>query len=143
MLVEPDRESLRIACALGMEPEIQAKVQVAFGDGVAGRVAAEARPRIVRGRAGHDEFVVLRERSDLQCSLCLPLIHQDRVIGVLNLHHTSRPDAFSEEDLPFAEQLGRLDAAIVARATDREQLRRGAARYQAVRDVREIGRAHV
>jgi hypothetical protein len=57
MLVEPDAssddQSLRVVCALGMEREIQAKVRVAFGEGVAGRVAAEARPRIVRGRAAH------------------------------------------------------------------------------------------
>jgi diguanylate cyclase (GGDEF)-like protein len=140
MLVEPDAssddQSLRVVCALGMEREIQAKVRVAFGEGVAGRVAAEARPRIVRGRAAHDEFVVLRERSDLQCSLSLPLIQQGRVIGVLNLHHTSRADAFSEQDFGFAEELGRLDAEIIARAKEREQLRRGAARYEAVREVR-------
>jgi diguanylate cyclase (GGDEF)-like protein len=144
MLVEPNSrsdgqsgdQSLRVACALGMEREIQAKVRVAFGEGVAGRVAAEARPRIVRGRAAHDEFVMLRERSDLQCSLCLPLIHQGRVIGVLNLHHTTRDDAFSERDFEFAEKLGRLDAEIITRAKEREQLRRGAARYEAVREVR-------
>jgi diguanylate cyclase (GGDEF)-like protein len=140
MLVEPDgqsgHQSLRVACALGMEREIQAKVRVAFGEGVAGRVAEEARPRIVRGRAAHDEFVLLRERGDLQCSLSLPLIQQGRVIGVLNLHHTTRADAFSEEDLEFAEELGRLDAEIIARAKEGEQLRRGAARYEAVREVR-------
>jgi diguanylate cyclase (GGDEF)-like protein len=136
MLVEPDDRSLRVACALGMELEIQAKVRVAFGEGIAGRVAAEARPRIVRGRAAHEEYVVLRERSDLQCSLCLPLIEQGRVIGVLNLHHTTRQDAFSEEDFDFADELGRLDAEIIARAKEREQLRSGAARYEAVREVR-------
>jgi diguanylate cyclase (GGDEF)-like protein len=136
MLVEPDDRSLRVACALGMELEIQAKVRVSFGEGIAGRVAAEARPRIVRGRAAHEEYVVLRERSDLQCSLCLPLIEQGRVIGVLNLHHTTRQDAFSEEDFDFADELGRLDAEIIARAKEREQLRSGAARYEAVREVR-------
>ncbi|MEN8181725.1 MAG: GAF domain-containing protein [Myxococcota bacterium] len=136
MLLDTEEGMLRVAYAIGMEPEIQAKVRVAFGEGVAGRVAAEARPRIVRGQAAHEEFTGLRERSDLLCSLCLPLIHEGQVIGVLNLHHSRREDAFSEADFGFAEELGRLDAEIIFRAKDREQQRKAAARYEAVREVR-------
>ena len=60
-----------------------------------------------------------------------------KVLGVLNLHHSERPDAFSEDDLDFAEQLGRLDAEIIARAQEHEALRSQAARYEAVRQVRQ------
>ena len=58
-------------------------------------------------------------------------------LGVLNLHHTGRADAFDDDDLEFAEQLGRLDAAIIAQAEEHAALRRQASRYEAVRAVRE------
>jgi len=44
------------------------------------------------------------------------------VLGVLNLHHRARVDAFSDADLAFTEELARLDAQIIARAQQHEAL---------------------
>ena len=60
------------------------------------------------------------------------------MLGVLNLHHSTRPDAFSDADLEFTEQLAHLDAKIIARAQEHEALRTQAARYAAVREVRAL-----
>jgi GAF domain-containing protein len=73
----------------------------------------------------------------VESALCVPLVCEGKVLGVLNLHHSERPDAFSEDDLDFAEQLGRLDAEIIARAQEHEALRTQATRYDAVREVRQ------
>jgi diguanylate cyclase (GGDEF)-like protein len=136
LLLDPETRTLRVAFALGMERELWPKVRLALGEGVAGRVAAEARPRLIHGPADPEEFGLRKPRADLACALSLPLVHAGRVLGVLNLHHSTRPDAFGEADLAFAEELGRLDAALVARAQERERLRSAAARYEAVREVR-------
>ncbi len=137
MLLEPERRELAIRVAIGVEPELWPKIRVAVGEGVAGRVAAEARPLKLRGKADRESFRVVRERLDVESALCVPLVHRGQVLGVLNLHHSTRPDAFDDDDLAFAEQLGRLDAEIIARAQEHESLRSQASRYAAVRDVRQ------
>jgi diguanylate cyclase (GGDEF)-like protein len=138
MLVDPDAAELRVRVAVGIEPELWAKIRVPFGDGIAGRVAAEARPLRLRGKADRQAFQIVRERLDVESALCVPLVHAGRVLGVLNLHHSTRPDAFSEADLEFTEQLAHLDAQIIARAQEHETLRSQATRYAAVRMVHEI-----
>ena len=137
MLLDRERTELRVRVASGLEPELWEKIRVPLGDGVAGRVAADARPIKVRGPADRSEFRIVRERFDVESALCVPLIHEGTVLGVLNLHHGTRPDVFDDDDMAFAEQLGRLDAAIIARAQEHDRLKRQASRYEAVRAVRD------
>jgi len=137
MLLDPEKGELSIRVAAGVEPELWPKIRVKLGEGVAGRAAAEARPIRVRGRADGEVFRLSRQRLDVESALCVPLVHEGRVLGVLNLHHRTRADLFADADLEFAEQLGRLDAAIVARAEEHEALARQASRYAAVRAVRD------
>jgi len=136
MLLDPDRGELRIRVAMGVEPELWPKIRVRVGEGIAGRVAADARPLKLRGKADREHFRVVRERLDVESALCVPLVHGGQVLGVLNLHHSTRPDAFDDDDLAFAEQLGRLDAEIIARAQEHARLRSQATRYAAVREAR-------
>jgi diguanylate cyclase (GGDEF)-like protein len=138
MLLEPDGRELRVRVAVGVEPELWPKIRVRLGEGIAGRVAADARPLHLRGKADRQRFRIAHERLDVESALCVPLVHEGRVLGVLNLHHGSRPDAFSDEDLAFVEQLARLDAQIIARAQEHEALRSQASRFAAVREVRRI-----
>jgi len=138
MLLDAERRELRIGVALGVEPELWPKIRVPLGEGVAGRAAAEARPLVLRGRADRHEFRLQRERLDVESALCVPLVHEGRVLGVLNLHHATRPDAFGSEDLRFVQQLAGLDAQIIARAQEHDRLRSQAGRYEAVREVRRL-----
>jgi diguanylate cyclase (GGDEF)-like protein len=138
MLLDAESGLLSIRVAIGVEPELWPKIRVAVGEGIAGRVAAEARPLKLRGKADREHFRVVRERLDVESALCVPLSHGGQVLGVLNLHHSTRPDAFDDDDLAFAEQLGRLDAEIIARAQEHERLRSQATRYAAVREVRRV-----
>jgi diguanylate cyclase (GGDEF)-like protein len=138
MLLDPERRELWIRVAIGVEEELWQKIRVPLGDGIAGRVAQEARSLLVSGRADRHAFQIVRERLDVESALCVPLVVDGNVIGVLNLHHSTRRDAFSREDLHFMERVARLDAQIIARAEEHETLRNQAARYDAVRNVRQI-----
>jgi len=138
MLLDSERRELRVRVAVGVEPELWPKIRVPIGEGIAGRVVEEARPLRLRGKADRRAFRIVRDRLDVESALCVPLIHDGRVLGVLNLHHQTRPDAFSEADLEFTEQLGRLDAQIIARAQEHEVMRSQASRYAAVQEVREL-----
>lgn len=137
MLLDAERRTLFVRVAVGVERELWPKIRVPLGEGIAGRAAADARPIRVRGKADQKSFRVMRERFDVESALCVPLVHEGRVLGVLNLHHSTRLDAFSDDDLAFAEQLGRLDAEIIARAQEHESLRSQAARYGAVREAQQ------
>jgi diguanylate cyclase (GGDEF)-like protein len=138
MLIDPESGDLRIRVAVGIEPELWPKIRLRPGDGIAGYVADQGRPLRLRGRADRQRFRIVRERLDVESALSVPLIHQNEVLGVLNIHATSRPDAFTDADLEFAEELAHLHAQIIARAQEHEVLRSQAQRYEAVREVREI-----
>jgi len=137
MLLDAARRELRIRVAIGVEEELWQKIRVPLGDGIAGRVAREARSLLVTGKASRHDFHVVRERLDVESALCVPLVADGGVLGVLNLHSTRR-EAFSQEDLHFMERVARLDAQIIVRAEEHESLRNQAARYDTVRKVRGI-----
>ena len=138
MLLDSDAQVLRMRVARGVEPELWPKIRVALGQGISGRVAAEGRPIHLRGRADRRNYDLMRERVDVESALCVPLIHGGKVLGVLNVHHATRADVFSDDDLRFMEQLAMLDAQIIARAQEHESLRSQAARYNAFREVQKI-----
>ena len=138
MLLDPKSNVLRIRVAKGVEPELWPKIRVALGQGISGRVASEGRPVHLRGRADSSQYDLVRERVDVESALCVPLIHGGAVLGVLNVHHATRADVFTDEDLRFMEQLAKLDAEIIARAQEHESLRSQAARYDAIREVQRL-----
>jgi GAF domain-containing protein len=138
MLFDSEQRELRVRVASGIEPELWAKIRVRPGEGIAGRAVAEGRALRIRGKADRETFRIVRERLDVESALCVPLIHDERVLGVLNLHHSTRSDAFGDEDLAFVEQLAALDAEIIARSQEHEVLRDQSARYDAVREVRRV-----
>jgi diguanylate cyclase (GGDEF)-like protein len=142
MLFDEAGDELRVRVAVGVEPELWSKIRVRLGEGIAGRVAAEGRPLHLRGKADRQRFQIVRERLDVESALSVPLIHDDRILGVLNLHHSSRPEAFTEADLEFTEELARLDAEIIARAQEHEALRLQAARYSATHEVHTAMSGH-
>src|SRR5439155_13079075 len=92
----------------------------------------------LRGKADRQRFRILRERFDVESAMSVPLLHDGRVLGVLNLHHRARVDAFSDADLAFTEELARLDAQIIARAQQHDALKLSAERYAAVQEVSAI-----
>lgn len=138
LLREPDTETLRVRAAVGLEPELWPKVRVRLGEGVAGRVWAERRAVVVRGRANPERFEIARERFDVASSLCVPLTHAGTAIGVLSLHHPTHADLFTEDDLEFGDELGAIVAGIAARAADASALRRRALRAEVAIEVSRI-----
>ncbi len=138
MLLDPQSRELRVQVAIGVEPELWGKIRVPLGDGIAGQVAATAHSLRLQGKADRRRFHILRERLDVESALCVPLVQDGRVLGVLNLHHTTRAGTFSDDDLEFMEQLAALDAQIIHRAKEHETLKSQAARYEAVQEIQTL-----
>ncbi|MGZ8571568.1 MAG: GAF domain-containing protein [Actinomycetota bacterium] len=73
--------------------------RVRLGEGVAGQVALRREPILIDGTVDREGFPGLAERDPyVDSSMSVPLIHQDRLVGVLNVN---APDghAFTQHDL--------------------------------------------
>jgi hypothetical protein len=124
MVLDRSRDALEIAAQRGIHPGVASKVKVRLGQGIAGWVAFNRRPLFVRVKdeagelapAGHDVY-----NSDSFISV--PLVHNNRLAGVLNL--SNRSDAEPFDDLDFDRAV--LAAAVLAMVlTSRERTRAAA-----------------
>jgi GAF domain-containing protein len=138
MLLDDTAQDLRIRVASGVEPELWPKIRIPLGEGVAGRAALEGETLHIRGPADRERFRIVRERLDVAAALCIPLIEGGKTLGVLNLHHSTHTDAFSEVDVRFVEELAALDAQIISQAEEHAALRDQAAHYQVTRELHAI-----
>lgn len=102
-LMRVDDQSLRIAAHRGMDPGVAGRVRLPLGEGVAGWVATNRKPVLVR--KGSDATPVQPTGVDSYNSdsfVSVPLIHQDRLLGVLNLSNKRNGQPFNETDLDRA-----------------------------------------
>lgn len=107
MIFDEPSDSLRIAAFRGIHPEIARGVRVRRGDGIAGWVAHHRKPLFMRSRevegpgahTGQDNY-----NSDSY--ICVPLVYNGQLFGVLNLSNKTRGDVFDEIDLDRAMLTG-------------------------------------
>lgn len=137
MLHDPASNELVAVVAIGIEREVLHKIRVAPGEGIAGRAYQERRTILLHGKADRARYQIMRERDDIESAISAPLIHDDKVLGVLNLSHGRTRGAFDEEDMHFVEQLAALDAKFITRAQEYHSLRRDSVLLRAQSEVRE------
>jgi signal transduction histidine kinase len=112
MLLDDKTRTLAIHSSVGLPPEAIAN-SIPLGEGIAGWVAEHNEPFILHGPVSDARFEGVDPTID--SSLCLPLVVDDRVLGVLNL--TRRPgNLFTLEDLRLASSLADLASLAVEKA---------------------------
>jgi CheY-like chemotaxis protein len=96
----------------GMSPEASKRQLYARteGNGVTGYVAATGKAYLCPDTATDSHFI--EGSPGARSSLTVPLISQDQVIGTFNVE-SPKPNAFSTEDLQFAEIFGQKIAAAL------------------------------
>ena len=116
MLLDEGEETLQVAAQVGMDLGLVSQVKVRIGQGVSGWVARHRRPLLVRGR---DEVPGLPRcgpatyNSDSFVSV--PLLHDGRLVGVLNLSNRRDGERFEEEDVDRAQVAASVLALLVGR----------------------------
>ena len=138
MLVDPSDDCLTVDVAIGIEKELINKIRIRPGEGIAGRALQDRRAILLTGKADRQRYNIVRERDDVVSAISAPLIHGDRVIGVLNLSHTRERGVFAEDDLEFVQQLARIDAKIIARADEYRSLLHDSVRLRAQTRIRSL-----
>jgi GAF domain-containing protein len=119
-----DQQDLRIMACSGLDPSIAAGVRLGMGQGVAGWVAQQQRPVLMRHR--QEDAPVRHTDVDTYNSdsfMSLPLVHKNRVVGVLNLSNKKDGDTFDETDLDRAKLASHVLAIALG---EREKVRAAA-----------------
>ncbi len=129
IMLMTEEKTLRVEIAKGMDEEVVRKIRVPLGDGVSGRVAKDAKPLLISGKAKGAEFARHMDRRDVKSSMCVPLVVEGEVIGVINVSSNESNHVFTNEDLTFLSSLASLAAEVIQRSNEYERLRVDSAKF--------------
>lgn len=123
MLRAPEPDTLYLAAARGLLPQIRLGARVAFGKGVSGVVASTREPLLVQDVSDAATHPLLRDEFLTTGSfISFPLVYHGDLLGVVNLTNRARRGVFIEEDVERVRLLGLVIALIVTRAQLGERL---------------------
>jgi len=130
MTVDASRESLQISAQCGIDVGVAARVRVRVGQGIAGWVAHNRKPLLVRMRSQADVTPEAQAGTYNSPSfIAVPVVHNGRLYGVLNLSNKQDGDLFNGLDFDCASLAGAALAARLAScepaATRPRRVRRG------------------
>lgn len=111
MVLDAMRDTMSITAQRGLDPAMADRVRVRVGQGISGWVAQNRKPLFVRVKT--DAREVAHTGQDVYNSdsfITVPLIHGDRVVGVLNLSNKAAGLPFDQLDLDRAT----LTASLLA-----------------------------
>jgi GAF domain-containing protein len=143
MLVDSVQEVLRIEAAIGLPQEVVEGVMMGPGEGVAGHVWKTGQALLVEDLDADQRFRGLHNEVayDHRSFLSVPLIWQDRVVGVLNVNNHPEGRAFGEDDRLLLEALAeRVAGALDSFERYRSGYRRLASVEAGVRAMLDVGR---
>ncbi len=141
MLLDHDRQVLRVVAARGLPEEIVGSAEVRVGEGIAGKVVQIGDPVLVEDIAADPRFGKPNEpKYGSGAFMCLPVRVEDRIIGVVNLAKSAAAapsPAFSPTDLLFLNTLMTHIAYAVDNARLLQEARLAANRLRsAMEDLR-------
>jgi signal transduction histidine kinase len=116
LLLDQETDELVARAALGIEEEVEQGVRVPLGEGFAGKVAAEGRPRVIDVEEYPVWNPILRQKG-IKSMLGVPLIVGGNSLGVLHVGSLT-PRRFTRDETELLE----LVAARVAIAIERARL---------------------
>lgn len=122
MLLHETEGTLRIEAAKGMSASLAKTMSVAYGEGIAGRVAKSGFPMLVND-IERDNRVAAKNRPRFKTKsfISLPLETADRLRGVLNLADKENGRNFTETDLNLVQTFTSHAVLMIDRAATLEK----------------------
>lgn len=114
MMLDQKSGELYYEMAIGASADNLKDVRIKLGDGVAGWVAGQGEPLIIKDAPNHPRFNSQNECRCLnaQSILCVPVKGREKVLGVIELVNSSKNQRFHEEDISVLANLA--DYAAIA-----------------------------
>ncbi len=144
MLVDESKERLFLAAAsnpqevvfIAKVKDVLAKTGLRYtfksGEGVAGKAMASGEPVLIGDTAAAIEFGHTgRTKVPIGSLLCVPLLVEERAIGVMNLSH-KQTDAFKDHDINLFLIVSGIAAIAIFSTLNYEQLQYSESRYRAL-----------
>jgi GAF domain-containing protein/HAMP domain-containing protein len=118
-LISPEKDMLIVHAHSGFNSREIESMRVPIGQGVQGWVASNKQPSLVASTAADSRYLMID--PDIQSELCVPLIHRDELLGVLDIQ-SPHISAFSEDDVQLLGTVAGSLAAIMSSTVLYEQV---------------------
>ncbi|MBN1163469.1 MAG: GAF domain-containing protein, partial [Candidatus Krumholzibacteriota bacterium] len=105
MLYSEKTAELYIGYASGLSKEVVKNTRQRIGEGIAGRVAEDRKPKLIEKTIDTSLYEQGRERELIQSAISAPLVYQNRLIGVLNVSTNRNEKRLSLQDVDIIELL--------------------------------------
>jgi transcriptional regulator with GAF, ATPase, and Fis domain len=138
MLIDPNKKTLKIEIAEGLDPAIVKSTVQKIGKGIAGTVAKTGIPLLIKGAADKERYASELERKDLVSSICTPLVIGEEIVGVLSVNSKNPQRVFLEEDLSYIKKLGDFTADIIKTSKEYERTTNSTFYLSLLNNVRDI-----
>lgn len=116
-LRQRDSDMFMIEASRGLTDSERQRGQYRLGEGVTGTVAKSGKPAIIPDISKDEDFLYkTRSRMNANMSfICVPIIHQNQVIGTMSVDRPKAEEKELRKDLNFLRLLADLIAEIVFR----------------------------
>jgi len=128
MLIDEKTQEMWIVAARGLDEKVKERVRMTVGTGIAGWVAKEGKPVLVKDVVT-DPRVKMSLHSTEAASfisapivLSIPILLQEKVLGVINVTNRRSGQSFDEEDMAFLYSLAGQAAVAIERTIQYEEL---------------------
>ena len=140
MLLDKNAEKICVEVVFGKPIEIDYKQCQDIAEGIAGRVAKDKKPLVLRGAIENDpQLKSLFPRDDIIESACVPMFSGQRLSGVLNLNRTQQHRPFTPGQIKALSVYANTVSAAFDAAKLYEKIKQSEKRYrQVVESVDEI-----
>jgi putative methionine-R-sulfoxide reductase with GAF domain len=117
LLVAPGEQTLYLAAARGIAPNVPPGHRIRLGEGVAGKVAASRQPLLVQDVDEAKNHPLLRDEHFTTGSfISFPLVYHDALVGVVNLTNRAMHGIFVEEDVERVRLLALVIGLLASQA---------------------------
>jgi signal transduction histidine kinase len=137
-LLDRDAENLTLAATNGLDRYQIGRARVPFGGGVTGRVAATREPLAIPDVSHDDRFLWVRgidQKRFIASMLSVPLVWNDRTVGVLNVQTEERRD-FTPSDVAHLRAIADLLGGIVEKGRMQREAEARATELKAIDEAR-------
>lgn len=114
MLIDEKKNGLIIRATQSVSEDYNKKPPLKVGEGIAGKVAKENKPMVVKDVTKEEEYKYrdIAKKEGLRSLLCVPLAVKNKVIGVINCY-TSKPHDFTETEINVLTSIANQAAVAI------------------------------
>lgn len=123
MLLNEETEQLELIVVRGIDEITDKRIndseletsKIKLGEGVAGKVAQDKKLMVIADAKGDDRFMT-SANSNVSNIICLPLLVEEKCIGVMNITNKETGEEFSPEDIELLTMLAGQVAVTINNA---------------------------